>query len=175
MNLMINLLQHLKKGFKSKEKYSRREFLIKPVAIGLTVALITKNFSTTEMECHCGCGTHDMDSDFMKILQNIRDEIGVPLRITSGVRCSKHNQDVASSGPNGPHVPVDTGGRAVDIGIYGENALRLVSIAQKHGMTGLGIQQKIKPHRKRFIHLDNHIHNGQGKLMKGPRPYIWGY
>ena len=66
--------------------------------------MLTKNFSTNEMMCHCGCKDSEMDPDFMKILQEIREDMNRPLKISSAVRCVKHNMKVSSTGKNGPHV-----------------------------------------------------------------------
>ena len=173
INLTINWLRHLGNAWKSKAKYSRREFLIQPIA-GLIVAkYVTKNFTLDEVKCRCGtCGMDEMDSEFMKVLQSIRDELSVMMPVTSAVRCSSHNQKVSTTGPNGPHVPHEKhGGRAADIHIYGANALKLVEIAKRHGMTGIGIAQRGQKH-KRFIHLDNH---NPKEGFKGPRPHIWSY
>ena len=99
--------------------------------------MITKNFSSGEMMCSCGCGEDSMDPDFMSILQNISDDMQRPLRISSGVRCAKRNMEVSSTGKNGPHVPRTTGTMASDILIAGADALRLIDIARKHGISGV--------------------------------------
>ena len=113
-----------------------------------------------------GCGSADMDEDFMKILQNIRDEMKRPLKISSGVRCAKRNAEVSSTGSNGPHVPRKNGTAASDILIAGADALRLIAIARKHGVSGVGISQR-GPHNKRFIHIDT--------ITDHPRPTMWSY
>ena len=130
--------------------------------------MITKNFSSGEMMCSCGCGEDSMDPDFMSILQNIRDEMQRPLRISSGVRCAKRNMEVSSTGKNGPHVPRTTGTMASDILIAGADALRLIDIARKHGISGVGISQR-GTHAKRFIHIDTLSEETH------PRPTMWSY
>ena len=130
--------------------------------------MITKNFSSGEMMCSCGCGEDSRDPDFMCILQNIRDEMQRPLRISSGVRCAKRNMQVSSTGKNGPHVPRITGTMASDILIAGADALRLIDIARKHGISGVGISQR-GTHAKRFIHIDTLSDD------KHPRPTMWSY
>lgn len=52
---------------------------------------LTKNFHLSEMECKCGCGTTKVSGKHMQELQAFRDEIGVPIDITSGYRCRSHN------------------------------------------------------------------------------------
>ena len=132
------------------------------------MVMITKNFSVDEMMCHCGCGEDSMDMDFMDILQNIREEMGRPLKISSAVRCAEHNSVVSSTGITGPHVPRTDGTMASDILISGADALRLVDIARKHGISGVGISQR-GPHAKRFIHIDTLSDD------KHPRPTMWSY
>ena len=75
---------------------TRRQF--NGLVIGGLAMMLTKNFSSAEMMCSCGCGEDAMDPDFMSILQNIRDEMQRPLRISSGVRCVKRNMEVSSTG-----------------------------------------------------------------------------
>ena len=130
--------------------------------------MITKNFSSAEMMCSCGCGEDSMDEDFMSILQNIREDMNRPLRISSGVRCAKRNSEVSSTGSTGPHVPRKNGTAASDILIAGADALRLIDIARKHGVSGVGISQR-GTHSKRFIHIDT-ISDEQH-----PRPTMWSY
>ncbi len=124
---------------------------------------ITRNFTTDEMACSC-CGKSDMDEEFMKILQSVRDEMQRPLKITSGFRCENHNQKVSTTGKTGPH----TYAKAADILISGADAMRLFAIAQKHGVSGVGMSQKGN-HSKRFIHLDVLSPD------EGPRPTVWTY
>ena len=145
---------------------NRRQF--NGLIIGGLAMMLTKNFAISEMECKCGCGTADMDEDFMKILQNIREDMNRPLKISSGVRCANHNSKVSSTGKDGPHVPRKNGTAASDILIAGADALRLIDIARKHGISGVGISQRGN-HAKRFIHLDTISDNHH------PRPTMWSY
>ena len=124
---------------------------------------ITRNFTSDEMACAC-CGKADMDEEFMKVLQSIRDEMQRPLKITSGYRCQKHNEQVSHTGKSGPH----TYAKAADILISGADAMRLFAVAQKHGVSGVGMSQK-GDHNKRFVHLD--ILSPE----EGPRPTVWTY
>jgi len=141
---------------------TRRQF--NGLIIGGIAMMITKNFSVAEMECKCGCGSSDMDEEFMRQLQGIRDEMQRPLSVTSAVRCEAHNSNVSSTGKNGPH----TKRKAVDLVISGADALRLYDIARKHGMSGIGLSQK-GAHNKRFIHIDALTPE------EGPRPTVWTY
>ena len=115
--------------------------------------MITKNFSTDEMMCHCGCGTNEMDSEFMRMLQELREIAGFPFRINSARRCVNHNSKISSHKKQGIH----TFGKAVDISVMSistTQTLHLIKQAQDIGFTGLGL--KLNGDRKgRFLHIDN--------------------
>lgn len=101
----------------------------------------------------------------MKILVTMREEAGFPFPISSGYRCPAYNQQVSDSGLNGPH----TTGLAADILVNMKQALEVVRLGLKHGMTGYGISQK-GDLSKRFIHVDCLT-----KAMGFPRPAIFSY
>lgn len=75
----------------------------------------TKNFSLKEFRCGCG-GKHcagypvQLDADLLANLQKIRDKYGVPMTITSGLRCQKFNDSLAGSIKSSKH----TKGKAAD-------------------------------------------------------------
>ena len=58
-----------------------------------------------------------------------------------------------------------------------DDALRLVEIARKYGMTGIGLKQDSKtPHKSRFVHLDNLNSTTDKEIgFEGPRPWVWSY
>jgi len=124
------------------------------------VDMITANFSKSEMACRCGeCGRYDMDEEFMRKLQELRNVCG-PLPISSGVRCEAHNKK-SGGYPKSAHLV----GQGSDIQIYGPNALEVVENARKLGFSGIGISQR-GVHSKRFIHVDN---------MKREIDALWSY
>ena len=53
------------------------------------------------------------------------------------------------------------------------DALRLVEVAKKYGMTGIGVKQN-GPAGKRFIHLDN-LGSICTKLTGGSQPWVGSY
>ncbi len=123
-------------------------------------------FSQDEMRCQCGCGADGMHSEFMDKLTSLRADWGQPMAVTSGYRCTQHPieaKKIASGRNPGAHAS----GRAVDIGIQGEDAYKLLCAALGHGFSGIGIQQKGSA---RFIHLDD-LTTDDGF----PRPTIWSY
>lgn len=123
--------------------------------------LITKR----ELECKCGCGGLPQDS-LVRILVTLREEAGFPFIFSSGYRCAKHNALASSTGDDGPH----TRGLAVDIKVYGARAIKLINLALKRGVTGIGVAQK-GAISSRFIHLD-WVATGDEEI---PRPAIWSY
>jgi len=120
------------------------------------------SFTPKEMACK-HCNTVKVDETFMDELQNLRDQFGAGLIVTSGYRCPDHNASVSSTGRNGPH----TTGRAVDLGVMGGVAMDVVRIALDLDFTGLGVNQKGSG---RFIHLDT-LENADGC----PRQWMWSY
>lgn len=58
---------------------------------------ISRNFSRSEFECGCGCGFDDVDVRLVKVLQDMRDELGCPVHITSGCRCEEYNREVGGA------------------------------------------------------------------------------
>ena len=82
-------------------------------------------------------------------------------------RCAKRNAEVSSTCSNGPHVPRKNGTAAADIVIFGAHALRMIDIARKHGVGGVGISQKGRPLSKSFFHIDMISDSTQ------PRPTMW--
>ena len=106
-----------------------------------------KNFTKKEMSCKCCC-RHILDEDFMNKLQNLRYKFGKPMIITSGYRCSRHNDAVSSTGLTGVH----TTGKAADIRIHGKDAYDLLGLSV-YDFSGIGICQT-GDRSKRFIHLD---------------------
>ena len=109
--------------------------------------------------------SEDMSPEFMALLVEIREEVGFPLPVTSSFRSFfTHPREILKSKP-GPHAL----GKAVDINVYGPQALELVRVALNKGMQGVGLRQT-GPHHKRFIHLDNCEH-----VPHRPRPWVWTY
>jgi uncharacterized protein YcbK (DUF882 family) len=71
---------------------------------------LTRNFSRSEFRCKCDCGADHIELELVRLLQEIRDMMGEPIYINSGVRCEKYNQWVGGV-PNSEHIS----GEAADI------------------------------------------------------------
>lgn len=54
------------------------------------------NFAPKEIACKC-CGETYVDNASMDALQRLRDEWGVPIRLTCGHRCENHNKAVGGA------------------------------------------------------------------------------
>jgi zinc D-Ala-D-Ala carboxypeptidase len=125
-----------------------------------------KYFKLDELKCKCGqCGSsgYEMDMDFMRKLDALRESVGFALTLSSAYRCPKHNISSSSTGADGPH----TTGKAVDVAVAHEQAYAVMKSALELGFTGVGVNQK---GASRFIHLDTLT-----KADNFPRPTLWSY
>ena len=100
-----------------------------------------QNFSPDEVKCQ-HCGELKIDEELMDLIQAARETLG-PLRITSGFRCSEHNNNISSTGPTGPH----TTGKAIDIATKSSQQRKELIDYFASKVSGLGIA-------KSFIHID---------------------
>jgi uncharacterized protein YcbK (DUF882 family) len=128
----------------------------------MTMGDLSPNFSKSEFACKCGCGFGAKDGDvsagLVVLLEKIRQDVGGPVRLTSGCRCEKHNRDVG-----GVDHSVHTLGEAADIQVEGGRYRFMVAqSAFSHDAEGVGIA-------KGFVHVD--VHDGSSK----PRPSSWSY
>jgi len=106
---------------------------------------ITKNFKFSEYTCGCGCGKiNPIDPKLIYLLQNLRDKIGKPIYITSGLRCKKFNKKIKGY-INSPHCL----GKAVDIHVKNMNIIDLAIVAKEIGFLRIGLY----PYNH-FIHVD---------------------
>jgi uncharacterized protein YcbK (DUF882 family) len=72
--------------------------------------LDSKYFKRTEFECSCGCQFYAVDAELLRVLEDVREHFGKPVRITSGCRCEEHNKRIGGA-PKSKHMQ----GIAVDI------------------------------------------------------------
>lgn len=105
----------------------------------------SKYFNRTEYICKC-CGKGTLEEDTLKLLDEIREDFGEAISITSGFRCVKHNSKVGGE-KNSQHVL----GKAADIRPLNNDTDdfdRLLKSCQKFSWNiGNGIN-------KGFIHID---------------------
>lgn len=93
---------------------------------------LSKNFSKLEIMCPCNCGANRISPLLIEKLQKVRNIIGRPIIITSGVRCEFYNTSINAS-MNSSHIPDGFGiGNAVDIACpNSQHRYELVEVAQK--------------------------------------------
>ena len=123
------------------------------------------NFSAKELRCKCGkCNSDgsEMQPEFMDSLQQLREQFGKPMALSSAYRCRRHPEEAKKAEP-GEHAM----GLAVDVQIRGADAVQILHLALNLGFTRIGINQK---GNSRFIHL--------GRAPTGgrlPSPALWSY
>ena len=109
------------------------------------MARLSKNFTSEEFACKCGCGYDTPNPELVRMLQATRDLYGKSIKITSGCRCIKHNA-VSGGTPNSAHIQ----GKAVDIATpTGADRYLLIKALLASGFDRIGINFK-----SRFIHAD---------------------
>ena len=119
-----------------------------------------KYFSARELRCKHS-GKDGFDADFLELLTAIREECDFPFRISSAFRDKSHPAESKKTATGSHQL-----GKAADILCTGEKALKLISVAQKHGIKRIGVQQK---GMGRFIHIDSCTE------ADGKPPAIWSY
>ena len=55
-----------------------------------------KYFKVREFRCKC-CGVAYVNQSIIDLCDRIREELGKPIAVTSGYRCSKHNSAVGGA------------------------------------------------------------------------------
>jgi len=109
-----------------------------------------------EFMCSCGCGQATVQPELVEKLQQLRDEYGRAIVITSGFRCKDHNKAVGGK-PDSAH----TRGEGADIEcVSSANRFELLKAALRVGFERIGID-------KGFIHVD--------VANRLPKPRIWTY
>lgn len=68
---------------------------------------LTKNFSRWEFACRCGrkkCDAPPLNMRLVCALQALRDTVGHPLTVSSGVRCKVHNMKQKNASRYSKHL-----------------------------------------------------------------------
>ena len=84
----------------------------------------TVNFHEYEFACNC-CGKNKINDTVILLCQKIRDALGMPIVITSGYRCEKHNAEIG-----GVKGSFHTKGKAADLFIPAGGSLLFNTIRQ---------------------------------------------
>lgn len=126
-----------------------------------------KNYFT-ERELKCKhTGDYVFDEGFLEILNAIREECEFALPISSGYRSPNHPLESRKTA-TGAHCT----GKAVDVAVGGLKALKLIEVAQKHGIKRIGVNQRGSG---RFIHLDICTAEDFPDRKSFPETAIWSY
>lgn len=94
---------------------------------------LSAHFSKSEFRCQCGgryCNGYpaDISPKLINILERLRAYFGKPIKITSGLRCSRHNANV-----NGASNSKHKYGKAADIYIAGVSRAEIKRKAYEYG------------------------------------------
>lgn len=95
---------------------------------------ISENFFLREFECRDGSHQVALRHELLDKLQQLREEAGRPVIITSGYRNPAHNRAVGGS-PTSRHLT----GEAADIRVPGLHPDEVAQLAAAAGFTGIGI------------------------------------
>lgn len=101
-------------------------------------------FSSSEIECNCGCGQCIAQPSFYFKMNWLRSLVGTPLKVTSWNRCPLHNGKEGGSNTSSHLI-----GWACDMLSLDEiERYRIIFFAGFIGFRGVGIADN-------FIHLDD--------------------
>lgn len=115
------------------------------------------NLSEFDSKDEKGSGKN-MDVDFLKLLDVVREKFGKPMKINSGYRTEAHNEKIGGV-KNSSHTKIPC--KAVDIAISSSaDRWKFIKICNEVGITRIGIGNN-------FIHIDTDTEK-TGKL-------IWDY
>ncbi len=127
---------------------------IKAYKKGVKIQLST-NFKSTEFDCNGkGCCSKTLiDPKLVEYLQNIRDNFGKPVKISSAYRCQIHNPKVG-----GVKSSLHLKGMAADITIEGVSPAEVAKYAECIGVKGIGLYDTSKDGH--FVHIDTRDKKG---------------
>ena len=112
---------------------------------------MTKNFKQEEYQCRC-CDEMNISPTIVLLNQLVRDRFNVPVTITSGCRCKKHNKNVGGA-EHSQHTPQDDGFcHASDIQVLGVEPIIVYNFLHKlfPNSLGLGIYDN-------WLHIDDRM------------------
>jgi len=123
---------------------------------------LSKNFSRHEFACRC-CDRAEINQRLVDALQELRDLAGLPVRVTSGYRCSEHNRAIGGA-TRSQHLL----GTAADISVRGMTPTEMYLLAEdveafRNG--GIGVYPD-----KGFIHVD--VRDGRARWGQLDGKYV---
>lgn len=115
-----------------------------PIAEGIEEKEMSKWkwFNKEEFSCP-DCGENGIKDELIDVLDRIRDKVDMPMIITSGWRCKKHNAEVGGK-PSSAHLT----GEAADVACeFDRTRYLLIKAALEEGIKRIGVG-------KDFLHFD---------------------
>lgn len=103
---------------------------------------LSKNFTLSEFACNDGSKEITIDYELIDKLQQLRDTLGKPVRVTSGYRTITYNKKCGGIATSNHLI-----GKAADIKVSGMTPLDLAKAADKIGFLGIGVYPT-------FTHVD---------------------
>ena len=161
--------------FAKKNRESRKRIMMPEDVVKIPLGLFIQNtpgtpgtwpilryFKLNEFDSPDEPGSgKNMDSGFLRILDEIRHICGFPFTITSGYRSPTHNQALIAIGREAVDDSAHTHGYAADITVSSSwERKMLVKSALDHGINRLGVGPN-------FLHIDND--------PSKPKDVIWLY
>lgn len=110
---------------------------------------LSSGFKAYEMDCPCSrCHETPIDDELILRLQELRELLGFPVKITSGYRCEAHQADLREQGcETAVGISQHQLGKAADIKTGHHTGIELEIAARKVGFVAVGVG-------KEFIHVD---------------------
>ena len=116
-------------------------------------AMLTKNFALDEFECHDGVPVPTAllanVQELARNLQVLRDEVGRPVKITSGYRHEAYNRKIGGA-KNSQHVYA----KAADIQVKGLEPEHVARIIEKLIAAGKMKQGGLGIYKRGWVHYD---------------------
>ena len=123
---------------------------------------LSKNFSRHEFACRC-CDRAEINQRLVDALQELRDLAGLPVRVTSGYRCSEHNRAIGGA-TRSQHL-LGTAADIVVIGMTPAEMYRLAEDIEAFHNGGIGVYPD-----KGFIHVD--VRDGRARWGQLDGKYV---
>jgi zinc D-Ala-D-Ala carboxypeptidase len=125
---------------------------------------LSRHFSRSEFVCHCGrCGCWKVLDELVIALEQLRERVGVPIKVVSGRRCPAHNERVHGS-RSSQHLL----GSAADVIISGLSVAEMFYQAESvvaFESGGIGVYDG------GFIHVDVRV-GGPKRWMRIGKEYL---
>ena len=113
---------------------------------------LSRNFERAEFACRCGCGFDGVSMRLVSALQQLRDGLGKPVRVTSACRCAAHNKRCGGAAKS-THLS----GRAADVKVAGLTPADIAREAEEIPAFRDGGMGRYKT----FLHLDVRGHRAR--------------